>query len=73
MDSVKGKVKFSFNDQVVDSIKDLPPEEFDELLSRLSVWRRTVSETVIKDFLSTQLPDEVIAWEWSSPKENRSE
>ncbi|WP_026583983.1 hypothetical protein [Bacillus sp. J33] len=72
MDSVKGKVKFSFNNQVVDSIKDLPSEEFDELLSRLSVWRRTVSETVIKDYLSTQLPDEAIAWEWSSPKEDRS-
>lgn len=70
MDSV-GKVKFSFNNQVVDSIKDLPPEEFNELLNRVSVWRRTVSETVIRDFLSAQLPDEDIEWEWNSPKEKR--
>lgn len=66
MISIKGKVKYSFNNQIVESIHELSAEDYNQLLNRLTIWKKNVSEETIKEYLATNSSHENIEWEWCS-------
>lgn len=69
MDSVKGKVLFAFQGQIVESLSDLPVNDYSRLLGQITAWRKKVADEIMKEYLNNHHPNETLEWEWCTRKE----